>query len=237
MAIPERGNPTAATDTRARMKIQTVDAEMWWLGNADEIRSPLGYPLREAITKLNEAFLFFSGPTTIPTGPNEGFVFRQGSLIDGVVSVVIQQVIIYNAAIHVTVAGPSDGADRVFEKIAEILQSLGVRQPVTSPVQFYRSTIVCDLDKPIETLFANYRNIIEILQGKGCLPEIKIHETGIAFSADPAELPQNMVTYNPTLFTMNCRVDVGFSMNRYLCFANMKTDEHIEALTQIERLL
>ena len=147
------------------------------------------------------------------------------------------QMVIYNTGIHISVAGPSDGADLVFEKIAELFRGLGVREPISPPVKFYRSTIICDFDKPIETLFAAYEKIAGIIEGKGCLPEAKMHTNGISFSADPSTIPPSMAVYNPTLFTISRKVDVGFAINCYSCFANMATADHFEAITRIESLL
>jgi len=219
------------------MKVHSIDSELWWIANADEIRSPRSFPLRESLQIIQEIFGFFALPTTIPTG-TDGFVFQQGRLIgaDNDV-VVIRQMVIYNGGVHISVAGPTDGADKVFDRVVELFQSWGVRQPSTPPVKFYRSFVTCDFDKSIAAVFAKYQSIIGALQGKSCVPDAKIYETGIAFSADPTTLPANVASYNPTLFTMNRKTDVAFSTNRYTCFANMTTNDHLAALTEIENLL
>jgi hypothetical protein len=218
------------------MKIQTIDGELWWLANGDEIRSPRSFSLRETLDLIRESFGFFAWPLAIPSG-NEGYSFQHGSLRTDKDVVVIRQLVLYNAGIHVSVAGSTDGADLVFEKVAEIFRGLGVREPVTPPVKFYRSNITCDFERSLETLFAQYQSISSILRGKGCLPEKPMHESGIAFSADPTTLPANLASINPTIFTVNRKIDVNFAMNRYACFANMRTVEHLDALAQIERLL
>jgi hypothetical protein len=218
------------------MKIQAIDSELWWVANADEIGSPKSYGLKETLQIIQEAFHFFTIPTSIPPA-SEGFSFQQGNLSDGEDKIVIRQLTIFNSGAHIVVAGNSSGADRVFQKLVEVFQTLGVREPVTPPLKFYRSHIVCDFEKPIEALFANYQKIIDILQGRTSIAEAKMHETGITFSADPTTLPANVAALNPTMFHMNRKTDVSFSINRYVCFANMATDEHLAALSEIERLL
>ena len=90
------------------MKVHSIDSELWWIANADEIRSPRSFPLRESLQIVQETFGFFTLPTTLPTG-NDGFAFQQGRLIgtDNDV-VVIRQMVIYNAGIHISVAGSTE---------------------------------------------------------------------------------------------------------------------------------
>ena len=149
----------------------------------------------------------------------------------------VRQLVLYGGGVHITVGGPTTGADEVFLKLKEILLSMGVREPVTPPIKFYRSTLVCDFDKSFDAVFAKYADLISAIQGKGGLPEAPIHGTGIAFAADPTTIPTAMATYNPTQFSINRKTDVPFSTNRFTCFANMATADHVAVLEQIERLL
>lgn len=221
------------------MKIQSSLSELWWLANADEIQSPRPVPLTLVLQTLAQTFNFFSVPTTIPTGA-DGYKFQHGSFLAGPAGtdfIVIRQLEIFPSAVHITVGGPTSDVDKIFLKLREIFLSVGVREPVTPAVKFYRSTMICDFDKPIETAFAKYNELIAVIQGKGCLPDTPIHATGIAFSADPTTIPAPMAAYNPTMFSINRKIDVPFSTNRFTCFANMKTEEHTTALEEIERLL
>ncbi|MGC2123840.1 MAG: hypothetical protein WA652_13400, partial [Xanthobacteraceae bacterium] len=160
-----------------------------------------------------------------------------GSLLDGSNLINLRELVVYNAACHISVAGETGFADQVFQKLTEIFLGLGVRHPITPPIKFYRSTIVCDFDKPLDSLFSEHAAIAKALQGKGCLPDIAIQASGIAFSSDPTLLPPPMASYNPTLFSINRKTDVGFPTNRFTCFANMQTNEHVSALEAVERLL
>ena len=218
------------------MKVHFTDSELWWLANGDEIRSPRSIPLQKTLDVLKETFHFFEMPTKVPTG-TDGFAFKFGSFFDGTDLINLRELVVYNAACHISVAGSTDLADKVFGKLTEIFLGLGVRNPTTPPVKFYRSTLVCDFDRPFDSVFSKYAAIIGAIQGKGCLPDVAIQTSGIAFSADPTLLPPAMMAYNPTLFSINRRTDVTFSTNRFTCFANMQTDEHLAALEAIERLI
>jgi hypothetical protein len=219
------------------MIIQSIDSELWWLANADEVRSQSGFSVHDVIQRMQEAFHFFAVPVAIPTG-NDGYKFEQGSLRFDNGQIHIRQLIVYNAAIHLTVAGSTDGADKVFEKLVEVFSGLGVRQPTTPPTKFYRSTIICDFEKSIDSLIVGYARLVSIVQSKFRDPQqIEIRASGIAFMADATSLPPAISIYNPTLFTINRKTDVSFDVNRFTCFANMQTMDHVLALEEIETLI
>jgi hypothetical protein len=218
------------------MKIQSSLSELWWVANADELQPTPPIPLQQVLQKIAQTFNFFSIPTAIPTG-TEGYKFEHGSFLIGTDFVVVGQLVIYGSGVHIAVGGPTTDADKVFLKLREMFLSMGVREPITPPVKFYRSTLVCDFDKSFEAIFAKYADLISAIQGKGTVPNALIHGTGIAFSADPTTIPAALATYNPTMFSINRKTDVPFSTNRFTCFANMETSDHIAALEQIERIL
>ena len=222
------------------MIIHSINSELWWFGNSDEIRSVRSLSLQEIINTVAGTFNFFAWPTKIP-GPQEGgFNFDHGILKeDGSEEIVIRQLVIYQAAIHLTVAGNSNCADRVLEKLIEIFLKMGARIPSTPPLKYYRSTIVCDFDKTIDPLFSHLEKITSFIQAgvsNALARNVAIHASGIAFSGDPSTLPKEFAVYNPTLFSINRKTDIEFSRNRCTCFANMKTDDHLKALKEIEGL-
>ena len=212
------------------MNVHGIASELWWFGNEDEICSLRGFSIWTAFKHLREEFHFFEMPTAV----SENYTFKQGNLEE---RVQIKQLVLYAGATHITIAGDFDGADQVFEKLVEIFVALGIRQPTTPPVRFYRSTIICDFEKTIDSLFSKLETITEIVQRGIQVPNAQVHPSGIAFAADATTLPREFAAYNPTLFSINRKTDVEFSKNRCTCFANMKTIDHLTALHAIELLL
>jgi hypothetical protein len=131
---------------------------------------------------------------------DENYTFQQGTLGDGPDKVVITQLVIYQSAAHIAVRGSTDAADKVFGKLVEILEGFGVRRPVSPPVSFYRSNIICDFDKAATPLFTKLEAISRIVQKAIEYPEAEVHGSGIALLADPQKLPRAISTYNPTFF-------------------------------------
>ena len=217
------------------MNIHSLDAELWWLANPDEIRAPQSLPFSEIMKRIQDVFGFVRVPVTIPPG-NDGYKFEQGSLVAGVAQVVVRELVVYNAGVHISVAGATDNADIVFQKIAEVFRGMGVREPTTSPVKFYRSHIVCDFGKSIDALITGFERIAKIIQGNLDEP-FRVSAAGSVFMTDPTKLPATIASYNPSLFTINRRTDVSFERNRYLCFANMRTANHLTVLEQIEKAI
>jgi hypothetical protein len=215
------------------MILHGIESELWWLANADEIRSPRGVSVQATFKLLSEAFHFFVMPTAI----SENYTFEQGRIGEGLDEIIIKQLVLYQSAVHLTISGQSDGADRVFDRLVELFTGLGVRHPTTPPVRFYRSTIICDFDKSIEPLFAKLEAMTSIIQAGLQTPDVELRGSGIAYNADPLTLPRAIAQYNPTLFSINRKADVEFSKNRCTCFANMKTVDHLAALGAIEQLL
>jgi hypothetical protein len=215
------------------MIIQGIGSELWWIGNVDEIRSPKPFSVHDIFRSFPEVFHFFGVPTTFN---EESYTFQQGELILEGGKVSIAKLVIYNSGVHITVLGDSAGADAVLQKLKEIFQGLGMREPVTPSVSFYRSTIVCDFDKAPEPLFSKLEAITSIIQ-KAISAPAKLHASGIAFVADPETLPRAIAGYNPTLFSINRKTDVEFSKNRCTCFANLNTVDHLATLEAIEHIL
>lgn len=215
------------------MIVHGISSELWWLANVDEIRSPRPFSIHDVFRSFADEFHFIGTPKSVSS---ESYTFEQGEFLSEQRKVPITQLVLYNASVHVSVLGESDGVDAVFQKLKQIFQSFGMREPSTPPVSFYRSTIVCDFDKASEPLFGKLEALTALLQ-KPFPPAVKIGASGIAFVADPETLPRAIAPYNPTLFSINRKTDVEFAKNRCTCFANLKTGEHLAVLAEIERLL
>ncbi len=216
------------------MRIQTIDAGIWWIAFADEIRPRDGAVMRNLIIKLQEIFKFAQVPTQLPQpGGLPGLDFLEGSFEADGEQHPITKLAIYQDGLNITVPGNTQRAEKALQRTLDFFLSLGYREPTSEPIRYFISTIVVDFDRPIDHLFSSaiLRKIADVMSIRGA-SSLMSFRTGF----DPATIPSRLGSINPTQFLIERRVAVPFETNRYFCQANTTTELHIKILDEIERL-
>ena len=219
------------------MKVQSVDSAVWWIGNADEIRSPMATTsFATIIDWVMQEFKFFVRPTQLP-GENEGLKFHQGMMRDeDGAEISIREFTLYQNGVNIIVGGPTDSAQKVLEKTLNTFIGRGVRMPERKPIHFFQSEIVADFVKSADHLIANFESVQALIKGCMLFPG-EPQSSGLSFSIDPSTLPTEIAAINPTVFRLDRRAGVEYESNRYFSFANSTTKNHVAALEAIERLI
>ncbi len=101
------------------MKIQTVDAGVWWIAIADEIRPREGLTWQKLFETVQKEFKFAEVPTQLPQG-NRGYEFKQGSLEDAEGTIVITLLAVYNDGINVAVPSDTRKAEKALQAAMDV---------------------------------------------------------------------------------------------------------------------
>ena len=214
------------------MRIQTTEAQAWWIALADEIRPRDGLDVPGAMNAIKEAFKFPVAPTG-PVKQGGGFEFTNGSLQDGATSIIILQVVVFNDGLQINVPSNSTNAEKVLQKTLEIFHSFGVRKPTTPPMHYYLSAIVADFEHSLDSLMPSPL----LAKISAALPfEGRAQVSGININIDKTTIPGRAGPINPTIFNIFRRIDVPYALNRYFSQANMTTEDHIALLGEVEKL-
>jgi len=214
------------------MKIHTIDASVWWIVLADEIRPRDGTVLKNWIPRLQQIFNFAQLPTQLPQ-PGQGFDFLEGSFEENGEILPITKLSVFNDGLSIMVSGDTTRAEKALTKIIDFFYSLGYREPITPPLHLYISTIVADFDRSLDKLFPS-----SILEKIAAAMPISGDAHVLAFRTnfDPGTLTGRIAPLNPTLFSIERRLGPApCALNRYWCQANSTTEKHIEVLEEIER--
>lgn len=211
------------------MKIQTTEAQAWWIALADEIRPVRGIDGSKLAAGLQSIFNFPSPPSEIKGG---GIEFLNGRLVDDNQNIPIAKIVVFNDGINIQVPTNSDDAEVILQEALTFAFDLGVRRPTSGALHFYQSTITADFECSLDSIFpsALLRKISEATPIAG-----ELHFLNIATNFDAETVADGRWRgINPTLFRIDRRVSIPYSLNRYFCVANMKTSDHIEILNEFE---
>jgi hypothetical protein len=215
------------------MKIETTEAQVWWIAISDEIRPGAGVPLRNWMAALQEKFNFVQLPTALPAA-GQGFDFRVGSLQVGETSINIALLSLYSDGITIQVTSNTRDAETVLQETLELFFSLGMREPRTSPLHYYVSTIIADFDKSLNSLLPKpiLKEIADAMPVEG-----NAEFQAVYINFDQTKLSGQIAPLNPSHFRIERRAGVPYNYNRYFCQANTTTEKHIELLEQLERVV
>jgi hypothetical protein len=215
------------------MKIQTTEAQVWWIAIADEIRPRVGVRLPTWAQTLQKKFNFVQLPTGLPAA-GQGFDFRAGTLEAGETLINVSLLSVYSDGVSIHVPTNTRNAQTVLQVVLELFFSLGMREPTTSPLHYYVSTIVADFEKSLDSLIPQsfLDNVAAAMPVQG---NAQFHALQINF--DQTTLPGRIAPINPSHFRVERRLSVPYDQNRYFCQANTTTEKHIELLEQLERLV
>jgi len=210
------------------MKIQSTDAQVWWIAVADEIRPVRGIDGPKLATGLQSMFNFPSPPSDIKGG---GVEFLNGRLADG--DILITKLALFADGINIQVPTKTDDAEIILQKALTFLFDFGVRRPSSGALHFYQSIIIADFECSLESILPSslLRKISEAMPIAG-----EANLLNIATNFDPAKITNGRWRgINPTAFRIDRRATVPYELNRYFCIANMKSSDHIEILKDFEK--
>lgn len=211
------------------MKVQTTQAQVWWVALFDEIR-----PVRSAapgafMEAIQKAFSFRIVPTVFKVG--EGVEYHHGSFLgtDGLIT--IDKLTTYNDGVNIAVQSNTEDADRVLEKTLEIAFSIGVREPITPPAHSYVSNVVADLNCSIDNFFpaALFDEVGAIAPKNG-----RSHIFSLGFQFDPLLIERRPLAPGNPGFRIERREGFPYEANRYFSIANMATSKHLSVLEHLE---
>lgn len=213
------------------MKIQSTEAQVWWIALADEIRPVRGIDGAKLAAALQSTFSFPSPPSEMKAG---GAEFLNGQLADGDHNILITKLAVFNDGAHVQVPTNTDDAEIVLHKALTVAFDLGVRRPTSVPVQFPQSTLIVDFECSLDSILpsALLKKISKAMPIAG-----ESHFLNIATNFDAEKIADGRWRgISPTLFRVDRRASVPYDLNRYFCVANMKSSDHIEILNDFEKL-
>jgi hypothetical protein len=216
------------------MKIQTIDTQLWWIALPDEIRPSAGLDTAALFAALKDKFGFSRGPTPPAKAGVGGFEFGEGVFRrQGLPPIIIIKIEIFSDGISIAVPSNNEDAEFVFEEIENIFNAFGFRQPITAPLNYYLSLIVADFDVSLNDLFPV--GLLETIS-KAIPIRANVEFQSVGFNADKSMIPSRIAAVNPTAFSIQRRIDVPYSMNRYFSQANATTMDHLSLLQEIENL-
>jgi hypothetical protein len=216
--------------------VQSTEAKVWWLAKADEIRAVKGVPVLDAVKKVAERFQFAAAPTTLPIG-GEAYKFQEGKLVHESGTITIKELSIYNDGFAVEVYSTTDDARIALDQVLVLGFELGVRRPVTPPLILLNSMIVVDFPNAINGLVVGGPDSLSEIIAQNVSVSGKEDLRTIDFQMDPASVPREWGTLNPSAFRLERRANSEFSLNRYFSFAHADTEKHLTILRHVEKLI
>ena len=202
---------------------------------ADEVHPIGGYYLTETIRLVAERYGFSQTPS-FEDAQKTGAVFKDGRLVSGTKKINIQEIGYLNDGIY-AIAQDTTTADFILDDLltwAE--QAVGLRPSITKIPRQYDNAAVVEFESDIEKrldifneLISSYNEMLASLYNEAV--SVSLYQIGFAFDSLEANLLVN------TKFTIERRIGLPFSSNRYYCIAPLKTEMHIELLEKFEGAL
>lgn len=202
---------------------------------ADEVHPIGGYYLAELIRLISDRYGFTQTPTS-KDAQTMGVVFRGGRLVSGAKKFNIREIGILNDSIY-AVAQDTMTADFIIDDLITWAEhAVGLRPSITKIPRKYDNAAVIEFEADIkerfdifDELISSYNEMLASLYDEAV--SVSLYQMGFAF--DPLEVNLS-VSAN---FTVERRIGLPFSSNRYFCTAPLKTNMHIELLEKFERAL
>jgi hypothetical protein len=212
------------------MKVQSTDAQAWWIALPDEIRPVRGIDGPKLAAGVQSIFSFPSPPSEMQGG---GAEFLNGRLANGDHDILISKLALFNDGINIQVPTNTDDAEIVLQRALAFVFDLGVRRPTSGAQHFYQSTVIADFECPLESILpsALLRKISKAMPIAG-----DSNLLNISTNFDASKIADGRWRgINPTVFRIDRRASVPYDLNRYFCLANMKSPDHIEILSDFEK--
>ena len=202
---------------------------------ADEVHPIGGYYLADAIRLISDRYGFTQTPS-IEDAQTKGAVFWGGRLVSGTQKFNIREIGILNDGIYAA-AQDTATADFILDDILTWAEhAVGLRPSITKIPRKYDNAAVVEFEADIEArldifseLISSYNEMLASLYNEAV--SVSLYQIGFAFDSLEVNLSIN------SNFTIERRIGLPFSSNRYYCIAPLKSEMHIELLEKFERAL
>ncbi|MEI7668533.1 MAG: hypothetical protein WCJ33_00420 [Pseudomonadota bacterium] len=205
---------------------------------ADEIHPAQGINLPDLINGIAQRYNFL--PPDLSSDNKGGREFKYGKININGDLINISSLTIYSEAVAVNI-GDTSKSLIVINDLFDWLQSeFKFRKPVTQPKDFYESHLVVEFDSDLDNFikpFAKISKLLSTLINETYDISVKVDFSGFAISADSTLLPSYLTPIFNNNFTINRRIGIAFSQNRYYCTAPFPTDKHIKLLENVENFI
>ncbi len=201
----------------------------------DEVRAAGNYYLPDAMRLISERYGFSQNPS-IEDMRTTGGVFKEGRLVSGAKKINISEIGIFNDGIYALAEDTRTAHFILDDLITWAEEAVGLRPSITKIPRKYDNAVVVEFEADIEKrldifneLISSYNEMLASLYNETV--SVSFYQIGFAFDSLEVKLAVN------TKFTIERRVGLPFSSNRYYCIAPLRTEMHIELLEKFEKAL
>lgn len=185
----------------------------------------------EIINLVKERYHFSISPNPAVLG--QDLTFQRGNFSFKEKLVNISEMKIQTDTLLISVESSTSDAEEILQDLLELARELGSRELVHDPILYFQSSLVVEFDRPFNHIISGFEAISKAIAAVQNF-ETQVDVFSVSYSADPDTLPPEYRTINSTYFKLDRRRGSPYSENRLYCEANMRTDEHIRVLEQIE---
>jgi hypothetical protein len=219
------------------MKLVSTDfGQVLQLMNMDEMRPLEGLYLPDFVKGLQQRYQFAVVPNDLLEALKTGAKFHLGKKTIGDRTIVIKELGVYNDGLLISTTNTGDSDALVDDCIKWAIDEFGLRPAQTIIPRQYTSTVVIDFEQSVDKVLGQIeiiKNLLSYSLKSRYEWSYPISLTGISFGIDPQLLPQD----RNSRFSLEKRVGIPFSHNRYFSAAPLPTEEHLKLLEQIEETL
>jgi hypothetical protein len=202
---------------------------------AEEVRPPSGLYLPDILRGIAERYAFVTLPN-LPDALKEGAKFNQGRFITGARTIEIKTLGLFSDGVLVVTLNTDDAIIVLEDIMSWIKEHFGFRQALTPQPRQFASSIVVEfegsIDRALEAL-QELKNAFSAMLRASYGWSLEIEASRIALACDPTKLPPQRTAE----LTIERRVGLPFSQNRYFSAAPLSTGVHLELLDGFERRL
>jgi hypothetical protein len=221
------------------LKIVSYDsARVTWLFPLEEFAPASGSNSISIVAEIATRYGFTQIPTitTRDSMAKNGLPFGMGRFKQGDAVFAVTDFVVYNDGI-VAVAEKTEWAEAFLADVFEWVKTqFGFRDINSGIRKLYGSTLIVDFERPLSRLFGGYTKIAELISAR--MITIVPQPQNMQFSRLDFDVDKTMVGGHVALpkFVLERRGGVPFSQERYFSVAPMHTSDHIDVLTEIEKV-
>jgi len=206
----------------------------------EEVLPLSGINDRELIDAVTKRYGFLRSPDLAKDDiAKDGYKFASGHFSFQNAVFIISEFSIFRDGL-VVLAATTDGSEAFMDDVIEFTRRVfSFRDFETAPRRYFQSQIVVEFDRPPEKLLKTLSEITAAVSEP--LSEIYGMEVPMEFARLDFDFDK-MRSPNPApqivhRFIIERRLGVPFNKQRFFCAAPMRTENHIEVLEKIERLI
>lgn len=220
--------------------------------SAEDVRPPHGYPPQLIVKGIADRYRFANAPalqsqqlvTQIAPGgvllPMAPFVFQQGVFEHGGTTVQITQLeISVSPSIIAVTTYSAETADAFLDDLILYLEEAFHYQNILEHSnRAYGSNVIIEFDESVEANISALSEIGKLLSktfSERLGAKLQVELERMTFSPDPLNIPLGLVPFFSN-FVIERRAQHPYAENRFFSSAPLRTDEHLAALEEIERI-